>query len=145
MGHATTIAKREWAGYFNTPVAYGFIIIFLFCMGFFTFNIGNFFENGQADLSQSFFVWHPWLYLILVPAVSMGLWAEERRNNTIELLFTLPITPLQAILGKFLGNGCKKRPSLERDSQMEESLKKQLAKMIARGGSDFGAHDAKSN
>ena len=104
IGHATTIAKREWAGYFNTPVAYVFIIIFLFCMGFFTFNIGNFFENGQAELSQSFFVWHPWLYLILVPAVSMGLWAEERRSNTIELLFTLPITPAQAILGKFIAS-----------------------------------------
>lgn len=97
-----TIARREWTGYFASPVAYIFLMIFLGMMGFFTFNISNFFDAGQAELSRSFFFWHPWLYLILVPAISMGLWADERRNRTLELLLTLPVTPLQAILGKFI-------------------------------------------
>jgi ABC-2 type transport system permease protein len=99
-----TIAKREWVSRFNSPVAYVFMIIFLVLMGFFTFNISRFYETGQADLSQSFFIWHPWLYLILIPAVSMGIWSEERRANTIEVLFTLPVTPMQAIVGKFLAS-----------------------------------------
>ncbi|HEY8239833.1 MAG TPA: ABC transporter permease subunit [Kiritimatiellia bacterium] len=95
------IAKREWSSYFSSPVAYVFIIIFLALAGFFTFGVSRYFEAGQADL-QDFFVWHPWLYLILVPAVTMRLWAEERRAGTIELLLTLPVTPAQAIVGKFL-------------------------------------------
>lgn len=96
-----TVAKREWCAFFNSPVAYVFIVIFLVLSGFFTFSVSRLFEAGQADL-QSFFFWHPWLYLILVPAVAMRLWAEERRSGTIELLLTLPVTTTQAILGKFL-------------------------------------------
>jgi ABC-2 type transport system permease protein len=98
--HTLSIAKREWKSYFDSPVAYVFIIIFLMLMGFFTFSLAQFFEAGQADL-RGFFTWHPWLYMILVPAVTMRLWAEERRSGTIELLFTISATPLQALLGKF--------------------------------------------
>lgn len=94
------IARREWGAYFNSPVAYVFIIIFLALAGFFTFMVSRFYEANQADL-RGFFVWHPWLYLVLVPAVGMRIWSEERRSHTIEILFTLPVTPLQAILGKF--------------------------------------------
>ena len=98
---ARTIGKREWNSYFNSPVAYIFIIFFLILMGFFTFAVSRFYESNQAELSRSFFIWHPWLYLVLVPAVGMRLWSEERRSHTIELLLTMPITPTQAILGKF--------------------------------------------
>jgi ABC-2 type transport system permease protein len=97
-----TIAKREWNAYFHSPVAYVFMMTFLGLMGFFTFNLSNFFQRNNAELAQSFFTWHPWLFLVLVPAVSMKAWAEERRIHTIELLFTLPCTILQAVLGKFL-------------------------------------------
>ena len=99
--HIAAVAKREWRAYFDSPVAYVFIIIFLMLAGFFTFSISRFFEAGQADLT-GFFQWHPWLYMILVPAVAMRLWAEERRSGTIELLFTVSVTPLQALLGKFI-------------------------------------------
>lgn len=99
-----TIAKRELGAYFSSPIAYVFIIIFLLLCGFFTFMVGGFFEQGQATLSRSFFDWHPWFYLFLVPAVGMRLWAEERRVGTLELLLTMPITPLQAIVGKFLAS-----------------------------------------
>lgn len=98
------ITKRELAGYFSSPVAYVFIVIFLLLMGFFTFMAGGFFERGQATLEGSFFMWHPWVYLFLVPAVGMRLWAEERRVGTLELLLTLPITAWQAIVGKFLAS-----------------------------------------
>lgn len=101
MRNAWSIAKRELAGYFTSPVAYVFMVIFLLLMGFFTFMMGGFFNRGDASL-LSFFVWHPWLYMLLVPAVGMRLWAEEQRMGTMELLFTMPITPNQAILGKFL-------------------------------------------
>jgi len=97
------IAKRELAGYFNSPVAYVFLVIFLLVAGFLTFTAGAFFERGEASLG-AFFGWHPWLYLVLVPAVGMRLWAEERRAGTIELLLTLPVTTWQAILGKFLAS-----------------------------------------
>jgi ABC-2 type transport system permease protein len=97
-----TIAKRELTGYFASPVAYVFIVIFLLLNGFFTFMLGGFFEAGEASLARPFFNWHPWLYLFLVPAAGMRLWADERRVGTLELLLTLPITPWQAILGKFL-------------------------------------------
>ncbi|MDB6067118.1 MAG: transporter, permease protein [Pedosphaera sp.] len=99
-----TIAKRELVGYFASPVAYVFIVIFLLLTGFFTFMLGGFFERGEASLNASFFVWHPWLYLFLVPAVGMRLWSEERRQGTMELLLTMPITAWQAILGKFLAS-----------------------------------------
>lgn len=101
MNAIWTIFKRELAGYFTTPIAYVFLVIFVFLSGTFTFYLGNFFARGQADL-ESFFDFHPWLYLFLVPALAMRLWAEERRSGTIELLLTLPITTLQAVLGKFL-------------------------------------------
>ena len=90
-------------GFFASPVAYVFIVIFLLLVGFFTFMAGGFFEVGEANL-KSFFVWHPWLYLFLVPAVGMRLWSEERRQGTLELLLTMPITTWQAIVGKFLAS-----------------------------------------
>lgn len=96
-----TIAKRELSGYFASPVAFVFIVIFLLLSGFFSFMVAGFFERGQANL-EAFFVWHPWLYLFLVPAVGMRMWSEERRLGTIELLLTMPVTPWQAIVGKFI-------------------------------------------
>lgn len=101
MNNIWVIFKRELAGYFTTPIAYIFMIIFVFLSGIFTFYIGNFFSRGQADL-VSFFNFHPWLYLFLIPALAMRLWAEERRGGTIELLLTMPITIPQAVLGKYL-------------------------------------------
>jgi len=98
---ALNVARRELAGYFATPVAWVFIVIFLVMSGVFTFYIGSFYERGMADLAP-FFQFHAWLYLFLVPALSMRLWAEERRSGSIELLLTLPLTTWQAILGKFL-------------------------------------------
>ncbi|HHY84959.1 MAG TPA: ABC transporter permease subunit [Verrucomicrobia bacterium] len=98
-----TIAKRELGAYFTSPVAYVFIVIFLLLCGFFTFRLGQFFERNDASL-LSFFVYHPWLFLFLVPAVGMRLWSEERRSGTIELLLTMPITAWQAIVGKFLAS-----------------------------------------
>lgn len=95
------IAQREFAAYFATPLASVFLIIFVALTGAFAFYVGHFFERGQADLI-SFFSYHPWLYLLLVPAIAMRLWAEERKTGTIELLMTLPISPWEAILGKFL-------------------------------------------
>lgn len=97
------IAKRELASYFASPVAYVFLVIFLLLTGFLTFTAGAFFERGEASLA-SFFAWHPWVYLVLVPAVGMRLWAEERRAGTLELLLTMPLTDWQAILGKFLAS-----------------------------------------
>ena len=104
MRNTWFIAKRELLGYFNSPVAYVFTVIFLLLIGFFTFMMGGFFRTDEASLA-AFFVWHPWLYMFLVPAVGMRLWAEERRLGTLELLFTMPVTVTQAVLGKFLA-GC---------------------------------------
>ena len=101
MANVRIICKRELAGYFGTPIAYVFLAIFVFLSGIFAFYIGSFFEVGQADL-HAFFQFHPWLYLFLIPALAMRLWAEERRAGTIELLFTLPVTMTQAVIGKFL-------------------------------------------
>jgi len=101
MSNIWIIFKRELAAYFTTPIAYVFLVIFLFLSGIFTFYIGDFFDREQADL-QPFFQFHPWLYLFLIPALSMRLWAEERKSGTIELLLTLPISMWQAVLGKFL-------------------------------------------
>ncbi len=95
------VFRRELAGYFATPVAYVFIVIFLILTGVFTFQLGNFFERNQSDL-RPFFDFHPWLYLFLIPAVSMRLWAEERKSGTIELLMTLPVSRAAAVFGKFL-------------------------------------------
>ena len=96
-----SILHREFKSYFASPIALIFLCVFLVLTGFFTFKLGGFYDQGQADL-RSFFVWHPWLYLFIVPAVSMRLWAEERRTGTIELLLTLPVSITQAMLGKFL-------------------------------------------
>jgi len=96
-----TVFRREFGAYFATPLAYVFIVVFLALAGSLTFFMGNFFERGRADL-QPFFSFHPWLYLFLVPAIAMRLWAEERKSGTIELLLTLPLTTGQAVLGKFL-------------------------------------------
>ena len=101
MNNINALFKRELKSYFATPVAYVFIVIFLMLMGAFTFYLGGFYELRQADL-RPFFNFHPWLYLFLVPAISMRLWAEERRSGSVELLMTLPITPWQAVVGKFL-------------------------------------------
>jgi ABC-2 type transport system permease protein len=101
MGGVMTVFRRELAGYFATPVAYVFIVIFLVLAGVLTFTIGNFFGRGQADLAP-FFGFVPWLFLFLVPALTMRLWAEERRLGTIELLLTLPLAQWQAVVGKFL-------------------------------------------
>src|SRR5687767_7585720 len=98
-----TIMKRELGSYFSSPVAYVFLVIFLLLTGFFTFTAGNFFERGEASLA-AFFGWHPWVYLVLVPAVGMRLWAEERRSGTLELLLTMPIATWQAIVAKFLAS-----------------------------------------
>ncbi len=101
MSPVWTIFKREFLAYFATPLAYVFIVIFLFVTGLFTFYVGHFYENGVADLSV-FFAYHPWLYLFFVPALSMRLWAEERRTGTMELLLTLPVPLWATVLGKFL-------------------------------------------
>lgn len=98
-----TIVKRELSAYFTSPVAYVIIVIFLLLSGAFTFWVSRWMEARQANLG-AFFMWHPWLYLFLVPAVGMRLWSEERRLGTLELLMTLPVTPWQAIIGKFLAS-----------------------------------------
>ena len=95
------IIKRELAAYFESPVAYVFMVVFLILIGFLTFFVSRYYESGQADL-RGFFFWYPWMFLILVPAAAMRLWAEERRAGTIETLLTLPVTITQVILGKFL-------------------------------------------
>src|SRR5229473_1228140 len=102
--HSTlVIFRRELQSYFATPLAYVFIVIFLAMAGALAFFLGNFFDRGQADL-QPFFTFHPWLYLVLIPALAMRLWAEERKSGTIELFLTLPISMTQAVLGKFLAS-----------------------------------------
>jgi len=101
MRNTKAIIKRELASYFESPVAYVFMVVFLMLIGFLTFFVSRFYESGQADL-RGFFFWHPWMFLILVPAAAMRLWAEERRAGTIETLLTLPVTATQAILGKFM-------------------------------------------
>ena len=102
MSPVSAVLRRELRSYFVTPVAYVFLVIFLVLAGILTFYVGDFYERGQADL-QPFFVMHPWLYLILVPAITMRMWAEEAKGGTLELLLTLPLTLWQAMLGKFLG------------------------------------------
>jgi len=101
MNNILAIMKRELYSYFATPVAYVFIVVFLFLAGLFTFYVGGFYERNQADL-LAFFSFHPILYLFLIPAISMRLWSEERRSGSIELILTLPITTTEAVIGKFL-------------------------------------------
>lgn len=100
MSALKAVFKREFASYFATPLAYVFLVIYLMLSGIFTFYVGGFFERGQADL-QPFFTYQPWLFLFLIPAVAMRLWAEERKSGTFELLTTLPIPTMAAILGKY--------------------------------------------
>lgn len=100
MTNVITLFRREFSGFFATPVAYVFILIFLMLSGVFSFYIGNLYERGQADLLP-FFNFHPWLYLFLVPAIAMRSWSEERKSGTIELLMTLPVTIFEIMLGKF--------------------------------------------
>jgi ABC-2 type transport system permease protein len=101
MRNVGIIMRRELGSYFATPLAYVFILIFLILSNALTFYLGGFYERGQADL-QPFFNFHPWLYLFLIPAIAMRLWAEERKSGSIELLMTQPITLWEAVLGKFL-------------------------------------------
>ena len=101
MGNLGIIFRRELASYCATPLAYIFIVIFLIMNGIFTFDLGGFYLRGQADLLP-FFSFHPWLYLFMIPAVAMGLWADERKTGTIELLMTLPVKLTETVLGKFL-------------------------------------------
>lgn len=101
MNGLRLVFQREFMGYFATPLAYIFIVIFLFLTGLTTFYIGQFFETGEASL-KGFFSFHPWLYLFLIPAVSMRLWAEESKSGTIELLMTLPVPLWAVVLGKYL-------------------------------------------
>ena len=105
MNRTITILKRELRAYFSTPVAYVFIVIFLLMVGVFTFYVGGLYERNQADL-EPFFRFHPWLYMLLIPAISMRLWSEERKAGTIELLMTLPISLAEAVIGKFLAAWC---------------------------------------
>lgn len=96
-----TVLKRELQGYFSTAIAYVFVLIFLMLSGVFTFYFGAFYERQQADLSP-FFAFHPYLYLFLIPAISMRIWSEERKSGSIELLMTLPISRMDMVVGKFL-------------------------------------------
>lgn len=105
MNGLGTIFKRELQAYFATPVAYVFIVIFLVLIGVFTFYVGGFYERGQADL-EPFFRFHPWIYMFLIPAISMRLWSEERKAGTLELLLTLPVSLTATVLGKFLAAWC---------------------------------------
>ncbi len=101
MKSIKSIFQREFKAYFDSPVAYVFLVAFLVLIGFLTFGVTMFYERRQANLTP-FFFWHPWVYLLLVPAATMGLWAEERRTGTIELLLTLPVTLVETLVGKFL-------------------------------------------
>lgn len=105
MSRTLTIMRRELGAYFATPVAYVFIVIFLLLTGVFTFYIGSLYERNQADL-EPFFRFHPWLYMLLIPAISMRLWSEERKAGTLELLMTLPVSLVEAVIGKFLAAWC---------------------------------------
>lgn len=102
MKNAFTVFKREFFSYFNSPVAYVIMVIFLLITQGFTFFFGSFLDGNDASLTRSFFMWHPWIYMVLAPAVGMKLWSEEHRLGTLELLMTMPISPWQSILGKFL-------------------------------------------
>ena len=101
MKNIKAVFKREFRAYFDSPVAYVFLTAFLVLAGFLTFGVAMFYERRQADLTP-FFFWHPWVYLLLVPAATTGLWADERRNGTAELLLTLPVTIFEVLVGKFL-------------------------------------------
>src|SRR5689334_16168869 len=101
LASMTAIYRRELLSYVTTPTAYVFVAVFLFAIGLFTFQVGGFFEQRRADLS-AFFAFHPWLFMVFLPAVSMRLWAEETRSGAIELLLTLPAPTWSLVLGKYL-------------------------------------------
>ncbi|MDP4593927.1 MAG: ABC transporter permease [Beijerinckiaceae bacterium] len=101
MGMIMRVFRREFAAYFSTPLAAVFLTVFLAIIAGMTFFVANFFDRGQADLS-AFFMWHPWIFMVLMPAIGMRLWAEERRSGTIELLMTLPVSPWALVVGKWL-------------------------------------------
>jgi ABC-2 type transport system permease protein len=101
MSRTLVIFRRELTGYFSTPVAYVFLVVFLILSGVFCWHFGSFYTNDRADLS-AFFFYHPIVYLALIPALTMRLWSEERRSGTIESLLTLPVSMGEAVLGKFL-------------------------------------------
>ena len=103
MTNTLFVIRRELADYFTTPVAYVFIVVFLVLLGALTFFMGSFFGRGQADLS-AFFQFHAWVYMLLIPAISMRMWAEERKSGTIELLMTLPLSLKQVVIGKYLAS-----------------------------------------
>ncbi len=96
-----TVFKREFFGYFRSPVAYVFLAVFLIASIGLPWFIGGFFDSNDASL-MSFFTFTPWIYLFLIPAVGMRLWSEEKRSGTWELLFTMPLSITQAVIGKFL-------------------------------------------
>jgi ABC-2 type transport system permease protein len=102
VANTVAIFKREFLSYFNSPVLYVIVVIFLLATMGFTFFFGRFLDSDNASLTQTFFFWHPWIYLVLGPAVGMRLWSEEHRLGTIELLMTMPLSPWQAIVGKFI-------------------------------------------
>ena len=101
MTQIVPVFKREFLGYFRSPVAYVFLIVFSIASVGLAFFIGGFFKAGLATM-ESYFTFYPWLFLFLIPAAGMRLWSEEKRTGTVELLFTLPLTTLEAVLGKFL-------------------------------------------
>ena len=101
LANTTAIFKREFLSYFNSPVLYVIVVIFLLAAQGFTFFFGGFLDSDNASLTQSFFFWHPWIYVVLAPAVGMRMWSEEHRLGTFELLMTMPLSPWQAIIGKF--------------------------------------------
>jgi ABC-2 type transport system permease protein len=131
MAVITSIARRELRGYFATPLAYVFIVIFLVLTGLFTFYLGGFYERGQADLAP-FFNFHPWLYLFLVPAIAMRLWSEERKSGSVELLMTLPVTLWQAVLAKFLAAWLFIAVALTLTFPNETGVNSPLALIVAR-------------
>ena len=102
IGNIKTVFKREFFAYFNSPVAYVIVVIFLLATMSFAFFFGSFLRGNNASLTQAFFFWHPWIYVVLAPAVGMRLWSEEQRLGTLELLMTMPISPWHAIVGKYL-------------------------------------------
>ncbi len=97
----SVVFGREFRAYFATPLAAIFLVVFLALAGAMTFFVSDFFARGSADMA-AFFTWMPWLFLVLLPAIGMRLWAEERRAGTIELLMTMPVQPWTTVVGKFL-------------------------------------------
>ncbi|MCW0218665.1 MAG: ABC transporter permease subunit [Prosthecobacter sp.] len=102
LENTLAIFKREFLSYFNSPVLYVIVVIYLLASMGFTFFFGRILDSDNASLTQPFFFWHPWIYIVLAPAVGMRMWSEEHRLGTFELLMTMPLSPWQAIIGKFI-------------------------------------------